>query len=709
MNMKLLSLVQRNTRRLSLSKSHPHFTTFAHGPTHELEVHPPLSSIESFSKNPFFCLLNLCRSLTSLRRIHVLLIVGGEADDPLIKIKLLGLYGLFGHVKHARHLFDEIPDPDFVSCKAMMRWYFIHDLYDEIIAFYRFIRRRFLVVDDVVFSIVLKACRELRESIEGRKLHGFIIQMGSPDSFVLTGLVDMYAKCGRIDIAFKVFERIWDRDVVCWTSMIVGYVQNDCAKEGLLLFDRMRNHLVEGNSHTLGSVVTACAKLGALHQGKWVHGFVIKNCIELNSCLVTSLLHMYIKCGAIRDARLIFDECSTIDLVAWTAMIVGYAQSGYAHEALVLFTNKKWLDISPSSVTLASVLSACAQSGNFKLGSSVHGLGIKMGMDDANVMNALGDMYAKCCRMQEAVYLFNSMVDKDVISWNSIIGGYSKNNYGYEALRLFNRMRSTILQPDPVTMVAVLSACASLGDIRFGSSLHAYSIKQGFLSSSSVYVGTALLELYAKSGDANLAQIVFDEMTNKNTVTWGAMIGGYGKQGDLNKCIDLFGDMPKHLEPTGVIFTTMLSACSHSGMIREGWRCFDSMCRVYNFTPSMEHYVSMVDLLARSGRLEEALEFIEEMPVLPDTTVFGAFLHGCSVHSRFDLGDVAVENMLKINPHGAPHYVLLSNLYASKGRWSEASQLRGSMKKRGLRKSPGSSQVGLNINEIYSQKMASFG
>ncbi|KZV44176.1 pentatricopeptide repeat-containing protein mitochondrial-like [Dorcoceras hygrometricum] len=591
----------------------------------------------------------------------------------------------------------------------MMRWYFINDLYDEIFAFYRFIRGRFLVVDDIIFSIVLKACRELRDASEGRKLHGFIIQMGSSDSFVLTGLVDMYAKCGRIDIACKVFERIWDRNVVSWTSMIVGYVQNDGAQEGLLLFNRMRNHFVEGNSYTLGSVLAACAKLGALHQGKWVHGFVIKNCIELSSCLATSLLDMYFKCGAIRDARLIFDECSIVDLVAWTAMIVGYAQSGYAHEALVLFTNKKFLDISPNSVTLASVLSACAQLGNLKLGSSVHGLGITAGMDDANMMNALVDMYAKCCRMQEAVYLFDSMVDRDVISWNSIIGGYSKNSRGNEALRLFNRMRSTILQPDPVTMVAVFSACASLGDIRFGSSVHAYSIKQGIWASSSVHVGTALLNLYAKSGDAKLAQIVFDEMTNKNTVTWGAMIGGYGKQGDLNKCIELLSDMTKHLEPTGVIFTSMLSACSHSGMIREGWRCFDSMCRVYNFTPSMEHYVSMVDLLARSGRLEEALEFIEKMPVQPDTSVFGAFLHGCSVHSRFDLGDVAVKNMLKMHPHDAPHYVLLSKLYASKGRWSEASQLRDSMKQKDLRKSPGSSQVGFHINEIYSQQMSSFG
>ncbi|KAI3467281.1 hypothetical protein Pfo_023944 [Paulownia fortunei] len=704
--MKLFSLVHRKICRFTFSKSRFQFTTFISIPSHNHEV----DSIQSISANPFFCLLNLCRTLSSLRKIHALLIVNGETKDPLLKTKLVSLYGLFGHVKNARLLFDEIPNPDFVSCKVMIRWYFMNDLYEDIIGFYKFMRKRFLVLDNIVFSIVLKACCELRDFGEGRKLHGYIVQMGNPDSFVLTGLVDMYAKCGEIDTAHKVFERIWDRNVVCWTSMIVGYVQNNCAKEGLLLFNRMRDCLVEGNTYTLGSIVTACAKLGALHQGKWVHGNVIKNGIEVNSYLFTSILDMYVKGGAIRDARLIFDEFHIIDLVSWTAMIMGYAQSGFAEEALLLFTDKKWQDVYPNSVTLASVLSACAQSGNPYLGSLVHSLGIKLGQDDANVMNALVDMYAKCRRIEDAIYLFESVIDKDIVAWNSIISGYSQNGYSYHALRLFNRMRSNCFQPDPVTVVAVLSACACLGDIRFGSSLHAYSIRVGFLASNSVYIGTAVLNLYAKCGDAKSARTVFGEMAEKNAVTWSAMIGGYGKQGDSNECLELFSDMLKeNVEPTDIVFTTILSACSHTGMITDGWRYFDKMCRAYNFIPSMRHYVCMVDLLARSGSLEEAWEFIEKMPIQPDCTVFGSFLHGCSMHSRFDLGDLAVRKMLELHPDDAGHYMLMSNLNASKGRWSQASQLRDLMKKRGLRKQLGCSQVDLYTNEIYAQRAASFG
>ncbi|KAL2559447.1 Pentatricopeptide repeat-containing protein [Forsythia ovata] len=695
--MKLISLLYRKIPRFSISRTIFESRTLTSVPDSN-HIESTLASINSISSNPFFPLLNLCKALSSLQKTHALLIIDGQSDDPLLRTKLISLYGLFGRVKIARLLFDEIPDPDFASYKLMIRWYFMNDLFDEIIGFYEFMRRTFIVLDNIVFSFVLKACSELRIFSEGKKLHGYIVKVGRPDSFVLTGLVDMYAKCREIETAHKVFDGISDRNVVCWTSMIVGFVQNDCAQEGLVLFNRMRDCLLEGNEYTLGSVVTACAKVGAAHQGKWVHGYVIKNGIEVNSYLVTALVDMYVKCGAIRDARLIFDEISTIDLVSWTAMIVGYAQSGYAEEALLLFTDKKWQGVLPNSVTLASVLSACAQSPNQKLGASVHSLATKLGLDDVNVTNALVDMYAKHSRIGDANCLFETIPDKDVIAWNSIISGCSRNGSAYEALNLFYQMRSDYVQPDFVTVVAVLSACASLGDIRVGSSLHAYSIKEGFSSAKNVYVGTALLNLYAKCGDAESARSVFDGMAEKNTVTWSAMIGGYETQGDANNCLALFSDMLKeNIEPTDVIFTHILSACSHSQMIKEGWRYFNTMCEVYDFVPSMRHYVCMVNLLARSGRLEEALAFIEKMPIQPDVTVFGAFLHGCSIHSRFDLGDVAVLKMLKLHPHDACYYVLMSNFYASNRGWSQVSRVRDLMKTRGLRKSPASSQVDMYI------------
>ncbi|XP_059655755.1 pentatricopeptide repeat-containing protein At2g03380, mitochondrial [Cornus florida] len=705
--MKVISQLHRHVPRIVITKPQFQISTLVSIPTHQQSLQIPkidrtIDSIHSTSRNPFFSYLGACKNVSVIKRIHALLIVHGLTSDHLFQTKLVSSYGQFGHIISARLIFDQIQSPDFYAYRVMIRWYFMNDSYAEIIRLYTCMRKCLNELDNIVFSHVLKSCIELRDIDEGRKVHCIIVKVGNPDGFVLAGLVDMYAKCRMVECSRDAFDEIIDKNVVSWTSMIGGYVQNDCAEEGLILFNRMRNGLVEGNQYTFGSIITACTKLRALHQGKWVHGYVIKNGIDCNSFLVTNLVDMYLKCGSIRDARSIVDELHAIDLVPWTAMIVGYTQSGYSDEALKLFVDKKWLGIMPNCVTFASVLSACAQSGNLKLGMSIHGLGIKLCLEDTTVTNALIDMYAKCHRIGNAYYLFDALSDKDVIAWNSIISGYSQNGSAYEALNLFHQMRSEYLVPDAVTIVAVLSACASLCALRVGSSLHAYCMKEGLLSSN-IYVGTALLNLYAKCGDAKSARTVFDGMGEKNTVTWSAMIGGYGMQGDSNGSLSLFNDMlEEKLKPNDVIFTTILSACSHTGMVGEGWRHFNLMCQQFNFVPSMKHYACMVDLLARAGRLEEAWAFIEMMPIQPNVSVFGAFLNGCSLYSRFDLGEVAAKKMLELHPDKACYYVLVSNLYASDRRWSQVNQVRELMKERGLSKSAGSSQVEMDVGTHFS-------
>ncbi|EOY01788.1 Pentatricopeptide repeat superfamily protein [Theobroma cacao] len=693
---------------VSLTRRKPCFqlTCLSYTTDHPLEypsMDRTLASMHSISLNPCFALLGLCRNIDSLKKVHALFVINGIKGDLLCDTKLVSLYGLFGHIGCARLMFDQIPDPDFYSWKVMIRWYFLNDLCMEIIGFYARMRMSVRMCDNVVFSVVLKACSEMRDIDEGRKVHCQIVKAGNPDSFVQTGLVDMYAKCGEIECSRKVFSEIIDRNVVSWTSMIAGYVQNDCAEDALVLFNRMREAMVEGNEFTLGSLVTACGKLGALHQGKWVHGYVIKNGIELNSYSVTTLLDMYVKCGSIRDARSVFDELSSVDLVSWTAMIVGYSQSGFPDEALKLFIDKKWFGILPNAVTIASLLSACAQLSNLSFGRLVHALGIQLGLKDSTVINALVDMYAKCGMIGDARYIFETVSDKNIIAWNSIISGYSQNGSAYEAFELFHQMRSKSVSPDAVTVVSIFSACASLGALQVGSSLHAYSTKGGLLSSS-VYVGTAVLNFYAKSGDSKSARAIFDSMGEKNTVTWSAMIGGYGIQGDSSGSLALFNDMVKeNVEPNEVIFTTILSACGHTGSLGEGWKYFNSMCQDYNFVPSMKHYACMVDMLARAGRLEEAWDFIDKLPIQPDLSLFGAFLHGCGLHSRFDLGEVAIKKMLDLHPDRGCYYVLISNLYASDGRWTQVNQVRELMKHRGLSKDPACS-----ITEMDTYKDLSY-
>ncbi|KAH9626157.1 hypothetical protein KSS87_017681 [Heliosperma pusillum] len=570
------------------------------------------------------------------------------------------------------------------------KWYFLNESHYETIMFYNCLRKCLRECDDVVFSNVLKACCVLRYVNKGREVHCYMVKFGSLDSFVLTSLVDVYAKCGMIDAARGVFNEIEDRNVVSWTSLIAGYVQNDCAKEGLILFNRMRDSLVDGNQFTVGSLVTGCAKLGALHQGKWLHGYIIKAGINVNSFLATSLLDMYVKCRSIIDARSVYDELSTKhDVVCWTAMIVGLSQCGQPNEALKLFVEGKYSGIVPNSMTIASVLSACAQVGDVKMGRLVHCFATVNGLDDSEVKHALIDMYAKCHLVVESRYIFDLILDKDVIAWNSVISGYTQNGYSVEALKLFHQMTLESMSPDAVTLVSAATACASLSAITVGSSLHTVIIKKG-LSRNNAHVGCALLNLYAKCGYAISARKVFDEIGVKNAVTWSSMIRSCGMHGDEEESFALFNDMLKeNVEPNEVTFTAILSACSHTGRVGEGWNYFVSMCREYSFVPSIKHYACMVDTLSRAGKLEEALDFIQKMPIEPDFSVLGAFLHGCSLHSRFELGEVVAKRMLEIHPNEACYYVLLCKFYASDGRWDKADEMRSLMKERGLSKSPG--------------------
>ncbi|KAH0461642.1 hypothetical protein IEQ34_009217 [Dendrobium chrysotoxum] len=638
-------------------------------------------------------LLDSCTNLFSLRKSHALLFVNGLAKNLSFQTKLLTSYAGLGDAKCARMVFDKLTDPDLYSYKAMMKSYLMNDCYLDAINLYGRFREFLLVQDNVLFSLVLNACIKLLDLNEGKKLHCHITKVGNPDNFLLNTMIDMYAKCGDLKSACILFDTISERDVVSWTTIISGLVQNDRAEEGLILFNNMRLAGVEPSEYTMGSILSACSSLDALVQGRWIHGYVLKKGMAMNSFIGSALLDVYVKCGEVTDAYAVFDGLDYVDLVSWTAMVVGYTQNGCAADALKLFSNPKWAGIMPNSITIASVLSASAQLSNLNLGRSIHMLGIKLGVEDYNVViNAIVDMYAKCGAIKEAEYVFQRMAWKDLVTWNAMMAGYSQNNFGSEALLLFHKMRFAGYLPDAVTIVNALSASASICSLYIGGSFQAYAIKVSFLSN--IYVSTALLNFYNKCGDLTSAREVFDEMRNKNAVTWCAMMGGYGLQGDSSTSLDLLQKMlMEDLKPNDVTFTSILSTCSHTGMVEEGKELFDRMSKQYDVVPSMKHYACMVDMLVRAGQLEEAVEFMERMPVNAEISMWGALLHGCRVHSRLDLGEKALRKVMEMKPDTPDYYVLLSNLYASDQRWDEALKIRKLMKQNRLIKSPGSSFI----------------
>uniref|UniRef100_A0ACD5ZTZ4 Uncharacterized protein n=1 Tax=Avena sativa TaxID=4498 RepID=A0ACD5ZTZ4_AVESA len=658
-----------------------------------LSAPPDAHSVEHFLHR----LLPACATLPSLRTLHARLLTHGLLRGLRAHTKLLSCYAALGDLASARRVLDGTPHPDSYTYRVALGWYAAAERHTETVALHRNMRRRCPAgLDDVVLlALALKASVRSADFRYGRRLHCDVVKAGGGDGFVVNCLVDMYAKGGDLENARKVFERVLDRNVVSWTSMLSGYLQNGLAVEGLVLFNEMRREHVLPTEHTMASVLTACTMLGSLHQGRWIHGLVIKHGVVFNPFITGAMLDMYVKCGELEDARRLFDELKFVDIVLWTTMIVGYTQNGSPLDALLLFLNKKFARIVPNSVTIATVLSASAQLRELSLGRSIHGTSVKLGVvENYVVMNALIDMYAKCKAVSEANTLFGMMSNKDVVAWNSLIVGYVENDMWNEALMLFSQMRMQGSKPDAISVVNALSACVCLSDILIGKCFHTYAVKCAFMSN--IYVNTALLNLYSKCADLPSAQGVFSEMSDRNSVTWGAMIGGYGMQGDSAGSIDLFNEMLKdNIQPNEAVFTSILSACSHTGMVTVGKKCFDSMAQYFNITPSMKHYACMVDVLARAGNLEEALEFIQKMPMQADSSVWGAFLHGCKLHSRLEFGEEAINRVAVLHPDTPGFYVLMSNLYTSYGRWDKSLAIRRSMKKRGLVKLPGCSSVGL--------------
>ncbi|XP_059069576.1 pentatricopeptide repeat-containing protein At3g57430, chloroplastic [Cryptomeria japonica] len=382
-----------------------------------------------------------------------------------------------------------------------------------------------------------------------------------------------------------------------------------------------------------------------------------------------------------------------------------FAQNGQYEDSLnVLSEMHRVGALKPNSVTIAGVVPALACLGCVGQGKAIHSYAIKCGYEShVSAMNSLMDMYVKCGNMEDARRLFDNMSQRDVVSWNTIIGGYAFAGYSYDyekknlSLNL-NLMRLEGVIPDSVTIINIVSGCGQAGALEQGRRVHSYLIRNGFESHLSV--GNALIDMYAKCGNAEAAHHVFAQMPQTNVISWNTLIGGYGMNGFGQAALGLFYKMQQQcqgqgLKPNYVTFIAILSACSHAGLVTEGLQIFDSITQYYDIAPTVEHYACVVDLLGRAGRLDDAHSLIAMMPVEveADASVWGALLGGCRIHRHLELGKCAAEHLFQLEPKNTGNYLLLANMYAASGMWEQCIQIRTIMKNKGLRKTPGCSWI----------------
>lgn len=443
---------------------------------------------------------------------------------------------------------------------------------------------------------------------------------------------------------------------------------------------------------TVTCVIGASGRLRNPLVGMELHAYVIKRAWDSRLQVGNTLIDMYSKCNLTGYMGRAFLMMHEKDLISWTTVIAGYAQNDCHVEALELFraVAKKRMDI--DEMMLGSILRACSVLTSMLIVKEIHCYILRKGLLDTVIQNELIDVYGKCRNMAYATRIFESIKGKDVVSWTSMISSSAHNGHESEAVELFGRMVETGMAADSIALLSILSAAASLSALKKGREIHGYLLRKGFCLEESIAV--AVVDMYASCGDLPSAQAVFDLIERKSLLQYTSMINAYGMHGRGKASVELFNKMRHgNFSPDHISFLALLNACNHAGLLDEGREFLKIMEHEYELEPWPEHYVSLVDMLGRANCVLEAFEFVKMMKTEPTTEVWCALLAACRSHSEKEIGEIAAQRLLELEPKNPGNLVLISNVFAEQGRWNDVENVRAKMKASGLKKHPGCSWV----------------
>ncbi|XVE89060.1 hypothetical protein DITRI_Ditri19aG0120100 [Diplodiscus trichospermus] len=451
------------------------------------------------------------------------------------------------------------------------------------------------------------------------------------------------------------------------------------------------------NCFTFPIVLKSCLKCNALKEGEEVHCVVMKSGFKGDPFVGTTLIEMYSGLRVIGAAYRVFSEMVDGNVVAWTSIINGFILCHDLVKAQSLF------DLAPKHDI---VLWNTMISGYIGIGDMAKARNLFDQMPKRDVMswNTILLGYAINEDIETCERLFEVMPERNVFSWNGLMEGYARNECFLEVLDAFKRMLvDGNVHPNDVTLVIVLSACARLGALDLGKWVHLYAENNGY--KGNVYVGNALIDLYAKCGLIKNAIDVFKSMDNKDLISWNTIIGGLAMHGRGADALDLFFQMKNsRVIPDGITFIGVLCACTHMGLVEDGILYFQSMVDDYSIEPQIEHYGCMVNLLARAGLLPQALDFVKKMPIEADAVIWAALLGACRVYKHVEFAELALEQLIKLEPKNPANFVTLANIYGDLGRWKDVARLKIAMRNTGYKKAPGCSliEVDNDMVEFYS-------
>ncbi|KAK9130995.1 hypothetical protein Sjap_011482 [Stephania japonica] len=624
-------------------------------------------------------------------QIHSHAMKTGFYQNVQLGNSLISGYAKLGNLEFAEMVYGSMVERDEITWNCIIAAYAQNGCSIQAITLFVERLREGSSPDEFTFGSLLGSC----EMVMVQMLHAQVVKSGyDANIFVITTLLNAYLGDGNLEDAYLVFSRTPERNIVAWNAMIAGYIENGRINEGFHLFLRMGKESISSDKYTIASMVKGIAIRRRNEEGKQLHALAVKLELNQDTLVGNTLIAMYSKCGELCYSIQAFENIKEPNLDSWNSLIYAYVQNDRSEQALVLFQEMIFSGRDPDEFTYVGVFDACITLDWFKFGKVIHGSLIKRGMElNAFVGSSVVGMYSKSGVLSDAKRAFEEIKLKDLIAWNSMITAFVQNKHSDKALKLFCQIMQENLMLNNFTFASVLSGCVDAMALQLGRQVHGLVLKSRL--TADIVVTNALITMYANFACAREAEQVFYRLEiDKTIVTWNAMIMCCAQNGCSNQALELFNQMESlNVKPDGTTLLSLLIACNHAGFTKQAEQYFITMPEKYGITRDLEHYACMVDVLGRAGRLEEAENFIKEMPLVPNAFVWKTLLSACRSCGDLLRGERAMERIMALERNDSAAYVLLSNIYATHGRWKDVLKVRKLMKENGLKKEIGKSWI----------------
>ncbi|XP_064998139.1 pentatricopeptide repeat-containing protein At4g13650-like [Musa acuminata AAA Group] len=651
--------------------------------------------------------ISRCCSAHHLRGLHGRAIAFGLRHNLYVASLLIARYFHFGDPATARLVFDDGrrggPSKTLLW-NSLIRGYLNDGRPRSALHVYReMVAARPLAQcepDRVTFHLVITACTHLSEFDLGSRVGGHARAKGlDSDLMVGTALLDMHGKAGEIGSARKVFDGMASRDVVAWNAMIAGYSRIGSLYEAVSLFNVMRlGQGVLPSEATLVSLISGCGRSGSPKDGEAIHADAIKLGFEASLFVLNSLIEMYTNCDCLGVACKLFDRMVFKDGVSWSTMIGGYVQHKRPYDALKLF---EWMIMNtqtpPTRSILVNVILACADLGDWEEGKLIEEKYLTSKQSesawDPSMVTTLAYMYAKCGKLDVSLNLLDRVeVRGDTIAWNAVMKAYAELGIVDEVLYLTLVMQRRGINPDLVTIVTLLSAISHTTFLKKVMEAHAQIIKRGFEMERQI--ANCLVDAYAKSGSITDSSKVFEDIAEKDVVSWSTMIKAFAWEGKVAEVLNHFELMREtDTRPNHFTFLSLLSACSHAGLAEKGWKIFNCMKEEYGLEPGVEHLTCLVDMFCRAARLSDAYSLLKNVMqrTISHAALWNTLLSACRLHGDVVIGEAAARHLFQLEPENAANHKMLADIYISAGRRDDANGVLRLLNANGLDSIPGCS------------------